>query len=123
MKYVMRAKYIGHGGRAPGIGYVDAGGHVTVNLRVAKRYDTIAEAWDHARSAKLIGSDEEGDWVWHEEVPEPLYSTEHRARPRCQCDHDQNGSPAAPMGRCCQCGKLARKGTAMAEYYVDTEER
>lgn len=66
MKYVMRCRYV----QPDGVGYVSRDGGCTSLLNQACVYDSEADAWAHAITANLIGSDETGDWVWPELVPD-----------------------------------------------------
>lgn len=73
MKFLMRSLCYSYGGdEGPGehehVGYVTVDGSVTQVQAQARRYESEAEAWEHATAAGLVGRKEDGSpWCWVEE--------------------------------------------------------
>lgn len=67
--FVVRLRYYVYenGTVETGVGYMTHDGGVSRELRDAHRYDSEAEAWEHAFDSDNIGRDDDGEWCWVEE--------------------------------------------------------
>lgn len=65
-RHVVRARYV----QPDGIGYLTDRGAVSHNIRHAARFFSQADAWTFLNASTLKGHDEQGDYLWVEELPE-----------------------------------------------------
>jgi hypothetical protein len=68
--FVVRCRYIGSGGRPPGVGWLTNEGHCTTWRPSAKVFETEADAWHFAIVTDNLGRDEDGEYCWVEPTEE-----------------------------------------------------